>query len=290
METGRGDAAAATWIFRGYESRRRDVDIPRVRVAATPRPLRGNSVETAARLRYQANNFVGAAEALYALGAPRNNVAVRVFMHFGLAAAILLTLFFGDTDRVSAALGVVSVGMVAVFAAAVAELGVDAEKLFLGLLPTPPPSGSAVVAVSLVATTAVPFNAFLASCSAKPPAGPGAAAARRAVSSMRRGVTLSTWIAAVLSVLIVATGAGVDHDGTSDGDYGVPTLVSGLRKAEGSFAVFCFGLGLYLRRADIPLMNRGAAAAATWIFRGNTSRRLRRGFSARTRLAGWRRG
>ena len=49
METSRGDAAAATWIFHGDESRRRrgrDVDIPWRRVAATPRPQRGYSVET----------------------------------------------------------------------------------------------------------------------------------------------------------------------------------------------------------------------------------------------------
>ena len=41
---GRGDAAAATWIVRGDESRRRrgrDVDSPQSRVAATPRPRRG---------------------------------------------------------------------------------------------------------------------------------------------------------------------------------------------------------------------------------------------------------
>ena len=31
----------------------------------------------------------------------------------------------------------------------------------------------------------------------------------------------------------------------------------------------------YFRRADISLMNRGAAAAATWIFRGDKSRRRR---------------
>ena len=66
----RGDAAAATWTFRGdvrradvpsMESRRRrgcDVDIPWRRVAATPRLLRGNSVETGARLRYYCVNAV----------------------------------------------------------------------------------------------------------------------------------------------------------------------------------------------------------------------------------------
>ena len=42
--TGRGDAAAAMWMFHGGESRRRrgrDVDSPRRRIAATPRPRRG---------------------------------------------------------------------------------------------------------------------------------------------------------------------------------------------------------------------------------------------------------
>ena len=47
--TSRGDAAAATRIFRRDASRRRrgrDADIPQRRVAATPRPRRGYFVET----------------------------------------------------------------------------------------------------------------------------------------------------------------------------------------------------------------------------------------------------
>ena len=48
LRTGRGDAVAATWIFRGGESRRRrgcDVDIPSRRAAAAPWLRRGYSVE-----------------------------------------------------------------------------------------------------------------------------------------------------------------------------------------------------------------------------------------------------
>ena len=55
VETRRGGAAAATWLFRGDNSRRRrgrDVDVPGRRVAAAPRPRRARSVETGARLRY----------------------------------------------------------------------------------------------------------------------------------------------------------------------------------------------------------------------------------------------
>ena len=59
---------------------------------------------------------------------------------------------------------------------------------------------------------------------------------------MRRGVTLSTLIALVLSVLIVATGAGV-RDETDDSSFTVAGLVDALRGAEGSLAVWCFGLG-----------------------------------------------
>ena len=43
-QTGRGDAAAPTWIIRGNESRRRDVDHSWKRVAAPPRPRGGYSV------------------------------------------------------------------------------------------------------------------------------------------------------------------------------------------------------------------------------------------------------
>ena len=49
LEPSRGGAAAATWIFRGAESRRRrgrDVDIPRRRVAAAPLPRHGYSVDS----------------------------------------------------------------------------------------------------------------------------------------------------------------------------------------------------------------------------------------------------
>ena len=58
METSRGDAAAATWVFRGNELQRRrgcDVDSPWKRVAAPRR--RGYSIETSARLRYELGGY-----------------------------------------------------------------------------------------------------------------------------------------------------------------------------------------------------------------------------------------
>ena len=192
---------------------------------------------------YQANNFVGAAEALYALGAPRSDPGVRFLMHLACGLAVLGTLFFADVDRVSAGLGVVSVLMIVTFAFALSQLGLDGGELVLGLLPSKPPRGSGIVAVSMVATTAIPFNAFLASCAAKPPDAGGSLGA--AVSGMRRGVTLATAIALVLSVLIVATGAGVARHVDDDGAFSVESLVDALRAAEGGFAVACFGLGLY---------------------------------------------
>ena len=55
--------------------RSRDADSPRRRVAATPRPRRGNSVETGARLRYRGKtdfdaSFDAALEKLEAKGQP----------------------------------------------------------------------------------------------------------------------------------------------------------------------------------------------------------------------------
>ena len=199
---------------------------------------------------YQANNFVGAAEAAYALGAPRDDPAVRAALHLSCGLCVLGVLLCGDVDRVSAGLGVASVLMIVTFAVAVSQLGVDGGDLFLGLLPSRPPRGSGVVTVSLVATTAIPFNAFLASCAAKPVEAGGSLGA--AVSGMRRGVTLATAIALVLSVLIVATGAGVarhearaDDGDVGDGPFSVERLVDTLRRAEGDTAVMCFGLGLW---------------------------------------------
>lgn len=45
--------------------------------------------------------------------------------------------------------------------------------------------------------------------------------------------------------MIVATGAGATGEDEADGKFTVSGLVDALRGAEGPFAVWCFGLGLY---------------------------------------------
>ena len=77
----------AAWAFRGDESRRRrgcDVDIPWRRVAAAPRPRRGSSAETGARLRYEPRVHGAAARQGEEEGrpAPERHAAHRVFWMF----------------------------------------------------------------------------------------------------------------------------------------------------------------------------------------------------------------
>ncbi|KAH8066893.1 hypothetical protein JL721_7883 [Aureococcus anophagefferens] len=164
---------------------------------ATPGGCYAVAAACSGNTAYQANNFVGAAEALYALGAPRSDPGVRFLMHLACGLAVLGTLFFADVDRVSAGLGVVSVLMIVTFAFALSQLGLDGGELVLGLLPSKPPGRPARQA---------------------PDAGGSLGAA---VSGMRRGVTLATAIALVLSVLIVATGAGVARHVDDDGAFSV---------------------------------------------------------------------
>ena len=95
----RGDAAVVAWIFRGEESRRRrgrDVDIPRRRVAATPRWWRGYSAETGARFRYatrekttEAAKLVGAAAHCLA---SYPSLLVYIFCWILVMAALIIVL------------------------------------------------------------------------------------------------------------------------------------------------------------------------------------------------------
>lgn len=113
---------------------------------------------------YEANNFAGATEAMYAMEVPQNT-ASRVMLNFVFGALCVLTLLFGDVDLVSKALGTCVVAMMMLFGYSALIIGADAGKLFLGLVPIIPP-GAGTLALSLVATTAVPFNCFLASSAA----------------------------------------------------------------------------------------------------------------------------
>ena len=64
-----------------------------------------------------------------------------LLVHMHVSMSVLLPLF------------VVSVLMIVTFAFALSQLGLDGGELVLGLLPSKPPRGAGIVAVSMVATS-----------------------------------------------------------------------------------------------------------------------------------------
>lgn len=160
-------------------------------------------------------------------------LAWRVAACVAFGVLTMCTLFFGDADRVSMGLGVVVIGMTVTFFFAAFDVGAEAGPLMQGLFVPRIPDGGSVVAVSMVATTALPFNSFLAS----------SAAQGHTLSSMRRGVSFSTAIAALLSSLVVIAGTGVGHAPGSQ--FAVSDVTETMRRNEGPAIALCFAIGLY---------------------------------------------
>ena len=127
-------------------------------------------------------------------------------------------------------MGIVVVSMTMIFFIAAREIGIEPEAILYGLIPTVP-SGSGTLALSVVGTTAIPFNLFLA----------GAIAEGNSVASMRSGVKLATCVAAVASTMIMVVGTGVKE---SNGEFSVQELGKTLNETVGHTATLCFTLGL----------------------------------------------
>lgn len=98
------------------------------------------------------------------------------------------------------------------------QIGFTAQAFGEGLLPNFPPNGGGVTALSMVSTTALPFNCFLAS----------AAAEGFTLEEMRRGIACSTVLAGLLSFFVVVTGSGIE----STDNFSVSDVTDELRKTE----------------------------------------------------------
>ena len=81
-----------------------------------------------------------------------------------------------------------------------------------------------------------------------------------------------TVTAHAMAVSTMVTLAAAAVDGLVGIEREAPLGAAALRQMGAPAAA---GAVLYVRRAEVPLMNRGDAVAATWIFRGDESRRRR---------------
>ena len=122
----------------------------------------------------------------------------RVILSIVLGAATLLALLYGNIDQIGQALGIIIMSMTIVFAVSAGIVEVDGDAFAKGLLPNIPTGGSVTV-LSMMATTCIPFNMFLAASMV----GDGSEA------QMTRGIAFASVMTAIISILIVIIGSDI---------------------------------------------------------------------------------
>ena len=137
--------------------------------------------------------------------------------------------------------------MTLVFGIGAAGIDVSAAEFFGGFIPNVP-TGSATIILSIVGTTAIPFNLFLA----------GSIADGNTVESMREGILLATCVAGTASLLIMIVGSGVDHTGPPK-EFALADIAQVLRETAGETALTCFLAGLFCAAISATI---GCAIAA----------------------------
>ena len=85
----------------------------------------------------------------------------RLVGSFGTGILTLIALFLGDVDTLGKSLGVCVVAMAVLFGICAATVAVSPAEFGRGLVVPIIPAGSSITVLSLVSTTAVPFNVFL---------------------------------------------------------------------------------------------------------------------------------
>jgi len=182
-------------------------------------------------------------------------VTVRLAVSIMLAITVALILFKGNVDKISQGLGLVVVVMTVTFTISAMQTGFELGELVTGFLPQLPPasasgSPSAPQALGMIATTALPFNVFLASILAE----------GKTMSETRTGVGFSTVVTAVLSLLVVIVGTGID---LSDGsDFSLSKLTKHIGVSSGPASEFMFVGGLFAASLSSALTVALGAAIA----------------------------
>lgn len=166
----------------------------------------------------------------------------------------MLALLAGNVDQIGQMLGLIVVSMTIVFMIAAARVPLDSSKLGRGLLPNVP-GGASVTVLSMMGTTCIPFNTFLA------------ASMTRGVTlgQMRRGVAFASVMTAIISMLIVVIGSDIEIQ--DDKEFGVEDLGYRIGESLGDEIKVLFCIGLYAAAYSSAItVALGAALSAKQVF------------------------
>lgn len=221
----------------------------------------------------EANCFAGAEGGLFVLY--KDVWWFRILMALVLAVATLLALLYADVDKIGQMLGIIVAGMTIIFAVTASKVppiyeaannthGVhpDAterdftDDLLAGIFVPNIPEGASVTVLSMIATTAIPFNTFLAASMTEMAATPG---------QMKRGVGFATFLAMVISMLVVVIGSGINVEEGHDFQIGDLGELIGTTLGKPAKVLFCLGLyaAAYSSAITVPL---GTALTCQQIF------------------------
>jgi Mn2+/Fe2+ NRAMP family transporter len=228
-------------------------EIPFVAYVAIVGVLIGNTL-------YEANNMVGAMASLYVLY--KNVVWFRVLLSSLTGGLTIFVLIKGDIDQIGQALGVVVVLMGIIFGVTAETVEVQTHQIGGGFAPSIP-TGSADTVLSMMATTAIPFNVFLAASMTEGSVN---------LPQMKRGIAFASMLTAIISILIVIVGSGIE----SEEDFTVEGLGTQIGISVGETAKDLFCVGLYAAAfSSMITVALGAALAAQQIFEPKEAREER---------------
>ncbi len=173
---------------------------------------------------YQAGNLLGALSGLALFGTLRQAPAV-----LGLGVACAGLLWLGNFRTIAHFLGVIVAFMGLTFLYVSFQIEIDAlDMVKAGLLPRFP-EGSTLLIISLIGTTIVPYNLFLASGISQ----------EQSMREMRWGIAVAVLIGGLISVSILVVGTSVQ------GLFSFESLAQALAASLGSWSIAFFGLGLF---------------------------------------------
>lgn len=169
--------------------------------------------------------------ALYSLPSVEETMTFRWISCIVYALIVFAILYTDQVKSLGVVLGVVTVSMVILFLILALHLGLDVRRLAKSLFSVSIPSGSINIVLSLVGTTSIGFNLFLGSEMAR----------GKDLSSAQRGIVFSTFMAFIISVLILIVGDGTHAE--KKGAFTVVILIAIIERLSGKAGRWIFGIG-----------------------------------------------
>ena len=188
--------------------------------------------------------------AIYSLPPGENTLPLRVSCCVVYAIIVIALLFADKTHSLGIGLGIVVISMVILFLVVVIKLGLDVTRFAKGLVPISMPTGSANIVLSLIGTTSAGFNLFLG----------GEMAKGKTLLEAQRGIAFSTFLAFVVSLLILIVGDGTHK--SSKGVFTIDSLADIIHRISGENGIWIFGIG-FIAAALSSMLTVPLAAAIT---------------------------